>query len=140
MPVNFKIYAEHGFALANFHGHVALDDFVSSAQEYASDPAYKAEQNMMIDLSGYEGTEKDFVRLMQSIALVSDHLRVGQTDRLVIYVAPTQKAQAIAQFVGKSVAAIPGFVVRIVEGHMEAFHILGVSTTGYECNWSEVKV
>jgi hypothetical protein len=139
MPVNFKIFAEHGFALAHFHGQVLLDEVVSSARDYAGDPTYQPEQNMMIDLTGYEGTVNDFVGLMQAIAHVSDHLRVGQTDRLVVYVAPTPKAQAIAQFVGNSVAAIPGYVVRIAEGHLEAFHILGISTAGHECNWSEAK-
>lgn len=140
MPVNFKIYADHSFVMASFHGHVSFDDFVSSAQTYAADPTYRNEQNILIDLSGYLGTERDIVGMMQVIADVFDHLKVGQSDRLFVCVAPTPLARELAQTIVNSVTAIPGYVTRITDTHLAAFEILGVSTKGHDCAWVRAKV
>jgi hypothetical protein len=127
MPVSFTIYPDHAFILARFFGQIAFDDFTSSARDYASDASYQAEQNILIDLSDYEGTSCDIVELMHAIAQVFEHLKVGQTDRLIVYLAPTSQAKELAAIMAKSVSAIPGYVVRIADSLRDGFDILGVS-------------
>lgn len=130
MPVKFKIYPEQGFVFVSFYGIVSFSDSVNSAKQYAGDPTYRPEQNLALDLSEYEGTSEDFVAMMHSIAQVSGILTVGQSERLLVYIAPNPKSRAVAQFFAKSMAAIPGYVVRIVDNHLHAFEILGVEADG----------
>ncbi len=115
MPVAFNIHPRHGFILASVFGQIRARDFGTLARDCATDPANRAEQNIMIDTSGHDRDETDAVGRMPAIAQVFGHLRPGQS-------------------------AIPDCVVRIVQGHREGFDIFGFSTRNHQCAWCGVKV
>lgn len=125
MPVDFHILPTRNLVLARFHGHVLLQECLSSAKAYASHPDAHPAQNQLIDLSGVTGHERDFVKMMSTRAQLPDHLLQPGMEPLVVYLAPTRLSQEIATMVLKSMAGIHGLSVSAVADEQHALDILG---------------
>lgn len=125
MPVNFSIYADRGFVLARFEGHILMADCLSSAEAYASHPAASPFQNQLIDLTGVTDYERDFVKIMSTLAQMPDHLLPPGAEPMIVYIAPHRLAQEITTMVLKSMSGIHGPVIRVVADEAHALEILG---------------
>lgn len=125
MPVHFTVYPTRGFVLARFTGHILMADCLSSAKAYTEHPDYNPLQNQLIDLSGVTSHERDFVRMMSTLAAMPDHLLKPGTYPLIIYIAPTEVAKEITSFVLRSMAGLDRTPVRVVECESQALEILG---------------
>jgi lipid A disaccharide synthetase len=127
MPVNFQIYPKRGLVLARFTGHILLEECLSSAQAYAAHPDANPMQNQLIDLSGITSHERDFVKLMSTMAQLPDHLLQKGPQPMVVYIAPTRLSQEITSTILRSMSGVPGLVVRVAEDEAQAMDILGLA-------------
>lgn len=125
MPVDFHIFPARNLVLARFTGHILLADCLASAQAYAAHPEANPMQNQLIDLGGVTGYERDFVKVMSTMAQLPDHLLRAGASPLVVYLAPTRLSQEITGMVLKSMAGIQGLPVSAVADEEHALEILG---------------
>lgn len=125
MPVHFQIFPHRGFVLARFTGHILLEDCLSSAQAYAAHPDANPHQNQVIDLSGMTGYERDFIKMMRTMAQLPDHLLKAGAEPMIIYIASTPVAQEVLGFVIRSFDGTMPAVVRVTESEEQALEILG---------------
>lgn len=126
MPVSFQIFPSRGVVLARFTGHILLEDCLSSAKAYSEHPDASPLQHQLIDLSGITSHERDFVKMMSTMAQLPDHLLRPGAEPMIVYIAPTRLSQEIAAMVLRSMAGVAGAVVRVAEDEAQALDILGL--------------
>ena len=127
MPVSFHILPSRGVVLARFSGHILLEDCLASAKAYSEHPDARPTQHQLIDLGGVTSYERDFVQLMSTMAQLPDHLLQPGAEPMVVYLAPHPISQEIANTVLRSMAGIPGLVVRVAQDDAQALDILGLA-------------
>lgn len=127
MPVDFVILPRRNLVLFRYHGEVTMQEVTDIVAEATSHPSHCDGMSQLCDLSRVTGIEKDFAALMKMQAKLTENFAVQQSDRLVVFYAPTPLARSIAQMAKRSWDGLNAVVVLMHEDEAEALALLGVA-------------
>lgn len=125
MPVSYHIYSDIGLVHVQYSGFAKLDESFESIGQYLRDPGFRPGQKQLIDLGGVTGFERDFPRLLALQAKKAEVFDSG-TQPLVVYLAPTETARAMARQITRSWEALGVIVPVVQESEADALTVLGL--------------
>ena len=126
MPVSFRILNSHGLVYVRYEGVATMDETMTVFAEYAQHPDCHPGLKQLVDLSRITDIAFDFPKLMEMQARKADVFMSGAAETLMVYLAQTPKAIAMANSVLRSWEPFPWVVPVVVEDEAEALSILGL--------------
>jgi len=125
MPVTFQILTERSLVYVNMSGLVSADESFEVFGEYVQHKDYRPPQNQLIDMSDVTDVDQNFPKLMEMQAQKADAMVGGETETLLVYLAPTDVAFALASTILKSWQGLDGVIARVARTEEQALDILG---------------
>ena len=131
MPLTYTIIPDHNLVYVRYWGFAQLSDTLKVFGDYAADTAFRPDQKHLIDLSEITDFERSFVDLVSAQAAKADAILQSQAPTMMVYLAPTQVAQAMARSILKSWDGLDVTVGRTAQDMDEALSMLGLPARSY---------
>lgn len=94
--------------------------------EAAAHPDYRPWMRQLCDLSGVNGVERDFPKLLKMQAKILEDLDPGAEDLMVLFYAPSSPGQEMAHMAQKSWEGLNSVIVRIQDTEAAVLDLLGL--------------
>jgi len=125
MPVDFTLIPARGLLLVQGSGFVTIDDTLQATARYERNAAFDPNQKQLIDLSAVTGFERDYPRFMAMQAQKAGRFARGDTQTIVVYLAPTPVAQTMSAMFARSWDGIDEVVALVQQDEARALSLLG---------------
>ncbi len=126
MSISYQIIPKYGVVYVRYQGQANFKDTMAAFSQYAQDPDFQPGQKQIVDFSEITGWDENYVELMKTQALKAEAFVGTQAQTLIVYYAPTDLSQKIAQLSLQSWDPFP-FVVPIVQDtEKDTLAILGL--------------
>lgn len=130
MPMTFRILPNRNLVHSRCRGQVTVAEVLDAIESYQHHENFAPGQSLLIDLSDVTGYERDFTKIMSlqaqqaGISLPSDG---SSPDTFyLIYVAPNEMTQAMANASLRSWRDLPGVAALVFERLDQAAEVLGL--------------
>jgi hypothetical protein len=130
MPLNFRIFPQHGLCIVEYRGRMAMDESAAVFERYLQHPDYRPGQKQLIALDQVTEIATDFPGLMKLQAQKAGHLHSPQWQTLIAYLASTPRTLRFAHLIQRSWEGIDGVVARVFTDDAAALSFLGVPAGG----------
>lgn len=127
MALSFQILKSLDLVYVKYIGFVELDASLKTFAEYAAHPDCRPGQKQLIDLAQVTDLERDFTKIMKHQAQKADVFTAGTAETVVVYYAPTEIAQRMAQIAARSWEDVEGIICVILEDEAQALAVLGLA-------------
>jgi len=126
MAVSYRILAEHALVYVRYEGMASLSDGFKAFDAYLCDPLCRPGQKQFIDLSAVTEIERDFPKLMAFQAFKAMQFVAPGQQTLLVYFAPTEISQIMANLSLRSWAGFDHVAARMMEDEAAAMEFLGL--------------
>ncbi len=126
MPASFRILNRHGIVYVRYSGHISLDNTLEVFGKYMQHPDRAAGQKHLVDFSDITGWDAEYVEMMAMQAKKAEAFLGHAAQTLIVYYAPTELGQSIAQLAVNSWEPFPAVVPTFQDTEEAALSILGV--------------
>ena len=126
MPVTFRILPRRNLVLFTYAGMVGLQESLEAIASCTRDPEYRADMRQLCDLSAVIGVERDFPALLKMQAKMVECLQPAENDLVVLFYAPGQAGQEMAQMARKSWEGLNSVLVLTQDNEAQALAMLGL--------------
>ncbi|MEO0936963.1 MAG: hypothetical protein AAFY38_02285 [Pseudomonadota bacterium] len=129
MPIDFRIFADRGLVLIQASGFVTIDETVAGMARYEAQTTFDANHKQLVDLTRVTGFERDYARFLEIQADKAGRFTAAGAQMLIVYLAPTAEAQAIASLFARSWECTDTIVATIQHEEARALSVLGQPET-----------
>jgi hypothetical protein len=126
MPVSFQILNNPALVVVRYSGLATVAEGMQAFQDYLRHPDSRPGQRHLVDLAKVSEIENDFAALFRFQADKASALLTGEHPIMIVYLAPTEISQRMAQQILRSWEGLPGAIIRIAEDWDGAMDILGL--------------
>ncbi len=126
MPVSYKILPARNLVLFTYSGMVGIEESLQAVMEATAHPDHRDDMRQLCDLATVTGVERDFPALLKMQAKMLESMHRAQSERLVLFFAPTRPGQELAQMARKSWEGLNSVLVRVLDSEAQALAILGL--------------
>lgn len=126
MPVRFHILRNASLVYVHYQGFARVSETLTAFSEYARHPLCRPGQKQLVDLSGINGFERDYVKLFQLQAKKTEVFTGHHAQTLIVYYAPTPETLAMARLIERSWEPFPSVVARVQQSETDALALLGL--------------
>lgn len=129
MPGSYQILPERGLVYVRYEGFVRLQEAQDLFADYQTKPDAHPGQKQLVDLTHVEDFERDFPTLMAMQAEKADTFLSKGHQFFMVFVAPTEKAQAMGRILVAPWKGVNGVVTSMQYDEAGALAILGQPET-----------
>lgn len=126
MTVAVRILPEAGLVLVRYAGFATVEATLAALGRAAADPAFARCARHLVDLRHVTGFERDHARFFAMQARIAGHAPVLPAGLLVVYLAPTETAQRMAQMARKSWEGVGDMTIIVAADAEGAASVLGL--------------
>ena len=127
MAVEFKIFPERGLVVVRYSGYATINDTLTATKAYVSHPEYAAGQKQLVDMTGINCFEKNYVQFMNMQAQKTERFVRSGLQSLVVYIAPTAISRSMSDMFVRSWTGVDAVVPLVQHSETEALALLGQS-------------
>ncbi len=102
MPAAFRIFPQEHLIVVHYHGYVKAQEYAAMIEAGAAHADFRADQKLLIDLSGMEDFERDYPALLAIQARVLAISSPSAHETIAVFLAPHKIAMEGAQLVLRS--------------------------------------
>lgn len=126
MPVTFRILREIGLIYVRFAGEVGTEETIAAMRECGAHPDFNPADRTIVDFSRATGHDQDWAGLMRMQAVAASSLYSARFVPTLLYWAPTQVGQKMAQAALRSWEGVTAINARILTERDQVIAVLGV--------------
>jgi hypothetical protein len=126
VSVQVSILPDIGLVYIRYPERMSLDESGAAFSDYLAHPDFRPGQKQLIDLSAITEWDEDFTKLLALQARKADAFHQPPHVTLLAMIAPTAKAQKIANWISRSWDGIDTVAYLVAESEAEALALLGI--------------
>lgn len=132
MPVTYSILPQRNLAVFTYWGEVKLCEPAAVVAAATAHPSYCDGMRQLCDVSRVTAVEHDAPALLKLHAHLADSLLARPHELVVVFYAPTQVGQEIAEMARRSWDGVSSVIVLVMVDEAEALAVLGLPETSLE--------
>lgn len=128
MSVSFRILSDVGVVYVRYSGHAQIAETARVFKDYTEHKDFRPGQKQLVDLTDLISWDTDYVALMKSQAQKAEAFVGARAQTLIVYLAPNEAGQKLAQLAMNSWDPFPTVVTVVQDNASEALAILGLQS------------